>query len=91
MFTSLLKKKNPHMSSCLVCHALVAVLLFLAFIGSFMGTLMAHYDVRNHSMIFGTMGGSLALIAFVYCTTSWMKSMKACMDKCEMCGTNGKK
>ena len=79
-------KKNPHLPSCLICHALVSVLLFLAFVGSFMGVLMAHYDVRSASMVFGTNAGSLSLIAFVLCTAMWMKSMKACMDKCEMCG-----
>ncbi len=90
MFT-LFKKKNPHVTSCLVCHALIAVLLFLAFIMSFVGVLMAHFDIRSGLMVFGSNAGSLSLISFVLCSTLFIKALKGCGEKCEMCGTNGKK
>ena len=86
------KKKNPHDTGCLVCHIVVSVLMLLATIASLIGVIMAHYDIRQGTLIFGTNAGSLSLVAFVLATTLWMKSMKSCMGSCDMCMTgNGKK
>lgn len=85
------KKKNPHDMFCLVCHVIVTILLFLAAVASIVGALTAHYDLRAETLIFGTNAGSLSLIAFGLTATLFMKSLKACMSECEVCGTNGKK
>jgi hypothetical protein len=54
---------------------------------AFVGVIMSHYDTRTGTTMFGTNAGSLSLIAFVVCISLWMKSMKACMGGCEICGT----
>ncbi len=84
------KKKNPHDTFCLVCHIIVAVMLFLASIAALLGALMAHYDPRSSTLIFGTNADSLSLIAFALTTTLWMKAVKCCMSSCDVC-TTGKK
>ena len=85
------KKKNPHDTGCFVCHIVVTVLFFIATVVSAVGAILAHYNPTEELIIFGSMSGSLSLMAFVLCTTLWMRSMKACMMGCEVCGTNGKK
>lgn len=85
------KKKNPHDMTCLVCHVIVTILLFLAAVASLLGALTAHYDMRAGTLIFGTNADSLSLIAFGLTATLFMKSLKACMSGCEACGTNAEK
>ena len=85
------KKKNPHEASCFICHIIIAILLFLSTIAAVLGVIMAHYDPRQMTLVFGSNADSLSLIAFVLCVTLWMKSMKSCMSGCEACGTMGKK
>lgn len=85
------KKKMQHDTGCLVCHVVVSVLLFLATVAAITGVVMSHYDARSDILIFGTNASSLSLIAFAFCLTQWMKSLKYCMTKCEVCGVNGKK
>ena len=85
------KKKNPHDACCMACHVIVAFLLFLASIASLVGVVMAHYSMRSGILAFGSMTGSLSLIALAVCLAIWMHAMKKCMVGCDMCGTNGKK
>ena len=93
------KKKNPHDTPCMVCHLVVAVLLFLASLAALVGVIMSHYsgmllaqdNGQSSMMLFGTNAGSLSLIAFSVTTAIWVQSLKACMMGCEACGTNGKK
>ena len=85
------KKKNPHDTACMVCHVIVAFLLFLVSCASLAGVVMAHVDTRMQTVVFGTNAGSLSLLTFAIALTLWMKSMKYCMSACEVCGVNGKK
>lgn len=93
------KKKNPHDTACLVCHVVIAVLLFLAALAALVGVIMSHYGAmllaqdsgQSAMMLFGTNAGSLSLIAFAFTTAVWVKSLKSCMMACDACGTNGKK
>ena len=85
------KKKNPHDTCCMACHVIVAFLLFLASVASLVGVAMAHYNMRTGILAFGSMTGSLSLLALAACLTLWMYAMKKCMMGCDVCGTNGKK
>lgn len=87
----LTKKKNPHETGCMACHAIVAILLFAATLASLLGVLVAHYDTETGAMIFGTASGSLSLLAFVVSLSFCMKSMMNCMSNCDACAMNGKK
>lgn len=85
------KKKVPHDPTCLVVHVVVAVLLFLTTLSALCGMVLAHYDMRTGALVFGTNAGSLSLIAFAISVTLWMKSVLACMCKCDVCGATSKK
>ena len=76
-------KKSTHKPSCLFMHLVVSALLLLVAIAAFIGVYKAH--VLADGLTFGTTSGSLAIIAFVVAFLAFMKSMKACMGKCESC------
>ena len=85
------KKKNPHDTGCYACHIVVTLLLFLSTIAALINVLTAHYNMSQSALVFGTNADALSLIAFAVTVSLWMKSMKACMNGCEVCGTMGKK
>ncbi|MSR87502.1 hypothetical protein EXS70_05045 [Candidatus Peribacteria bacterium] len=91
MFPFLTKKKNPHDTWCLVCHIIVTVVLLLASIVSLLGTFMAHYNTQESVLVFGSMAGSLSLIALGVCLALWMNAVKNCMSQCDVCKPNAKK
>ena len=81
------KKKLPHDTCCMACHAVVAIMLFAASLASLLGLVAAHIDVELGMPVFGTVSGSLALLAFGVSLTLWMHAMRAWMTDCEACGT----
>jgi hypothetical protein len=84
-------KKNPHETSCLVCHVLVCIILFLVVLASLVGAVTAHYNFVENYVVFGTTQGALSLLALAVSLTLWMYQMRACMGSCEMCMTGSKK
>lgn len=75
----------------MICHLIVAFLLSLVTVAALFGVVMAHFDVRQQVLIFGTNAGSLSLLTFAISLTLWMKAMKCCMSGCDVCGTTPKK
>lgn len=83
----LFKKKSPHTGACLACNMLVLVLLTLASLAAFLGVLKSH--MPSTGFVFGSMTGSLAIMAFVISVSLTVHQLKYCAGgKCEMC--NGK-
>ena len=76
-------KKKPHMIGCLICHVVVAILLFLTALGALCNLVQTYYI--GGKIIFAGTPGSLALIAFAISMSLWMQSMKSCMGECEVC------
>jgi len=86
MFTSS-KKKAPHGIECMVLHCVVAFFLFVAFSAAGIGLYLAHFT--SQGPVFGTVGGSLSLLAFAGTLLGFMKALKACMMPCEVCEAMG--
>ncbi len=84
------KKKSQHEMGCFTCHLIVGTLLSIAAIAAVAGVVYAHLDFARQVIALGTPAGSLSLIAFAICITCWMKHLKSCMGKCEVCSM-GKK
>ena len=76
-------KKAPHTPGCMVVHLLVALLLFLGSVASLVGVYKSH--VMPEGLTFGTTSGSLALLAFAVTITLFLKQVKNCFMKCEVC------
>lgn len=85
------RKKNPHDTCCMTCHIVVAFFLFLTSVSALVGVVMAHYNADAGVLVFGSMTGSLSLLAFAVSLSLWMHAMKNCMSACDACGVNGKK
>lgn len=71
-------------------HLVIAALLFLAACAALIGVVMAHIDVVEGQvvgLVFGTTSSSLSLLAFGASVMLWLKSLKACCMKCEVCNT----
>ncbi len=78
-------KKPPHEPACLGIHIGASVLLLLSSLASLVGVIVAHYDPRDNSLVFGTVSASLALIAFAVSVSFLIKQCKSCMSSCDMC------
>ena len=76
-------KKPPHKSGCLSFHIIAIVLLFLTAVASFVGVILAHYDVTPDGpvLVFGTIPASLAIIAFGLNLALLFKMCASCMSK----------
>lgn len=85
------KKKSQHEIGCFTCHLIVGTLLSVATIAAIAGVVYAHLDFARQIVAVGTPAGSLSLIAFTACIMCWMKHVKSCMGKCDVCGITGKK
>jgi hypothetical protein len=77
------KKKAPHCLECMILQCVVAFFLFCAFVASGIGVYLAH--VTQQGVVFGTVGGSLAILAFVGSLLAFMKQLKYCMMPCDVC------
>jgi hypothetical protein len=69
----------------MVCHVLVALILFLVVVASMVGVVAAHYNFMEGFVVFGTNQGALSLLALSVSLTLWMKQLKACMGACDIC------
>lgn len=80
-------KKAPHVPACMVLNLVVAALLLLAAIAALLGVTMTHFENGDTGigLVLGTMNGSLALIAFALTSTLFLKQLKHCCMKCEVC------
>lgn len=76
-------KKAPHEPACMIVHLVVSALLFLISVSALVGVYQAHFTPDG--LVFGTVSGSLSLIALAICLSLWMLQMKNCFVKCEMC------
>jgi hypothetical protein len=76
-------KKAPHKPGCMVVHVIVAALLLLLSLAALVGVYKSH--VLLDGLAFGTTSGSLAIIAFVAAVMAFMRQMKACSCKCDVC------
>ncbi|TSC59173.1 MAG: hypothetical protein Greene041619_9 [Candidatus Peregrinibacteria bacterium Greene0416_19] len=76
-------KKSPHTPGCMAVNLVAATLLFLTSLAALIGVYVAH--VQDDELTFGSMSGSLSLIALAVCLTLWLHQMKNCMMKCEIC------
>jgi drug/metabolite transporter (DMT)-like permease len=85
MFTLFNHKKAPHHAGCMIVHIVLAVLVALAVIASFVGMILAHWSAAEGAIIFGTPAASLSLLAFVASVVVFMKQLKACVMPCEVC------
>lgn len=82
----LFSKKAPHTPACMVLHLVVAALLLLAAVAALVGVVMTHVEGGDAiTMVFGTSQGSLALIAFGLTSTFFVKQLKGCCMRCEVC------
>jgi uncharacterized membrane protein YcjF (UPF0283 family) len=85
MFTLFNHKKAPHHPGCMIVHIVLAVLVALAVIASFVGMVLAHWSSAEGAIVFGTPAASLSIVAFVISVVVCMKQCKACMLPCEVC------
>jgi hypothetical protein len=83
------KKSSPKNSMCTYCTAgtvVCGVLGAFALIASLMGVFMAHFGTEQGGAVFGTMSGSLSILALVACLFLAKK-----LSSCCPCQHNGKK
>lgn len=79
------KKKSQHDMGCMTCHLIVGTLLSVVTIAAAFGVVYAHLDFSRQVIALGTPAGSQSLIAFAICMACWMKHLKSCMGKCDVC------
>jgi len=77
------KKKPAHSMECMILHGVIAFFLFCAFVASGIGLYLAH--VTTQGVVFGTVGGSLSILAFAGSLMAFSKQLKACMMPCDVC------
>ena len=76
-------KKAPHKPGCMALHVVVAILLGIAVLVSLVGVYKAHF--LTEGLAIGTSVGSFSLIALSLSLMVFMKQVKACGVKCEVC------
>jgi hypothetical protein len=78
-------KKPAHTPGCLAVHMVIAALFLLMSVVAFIGVYTTHF--LPDGLTFGNSSGSLAIIAFAFTLGLFFNQVKACVMKCDLCGT----